>query len=185
MVWKSFLWSSLSKSYSICLEISDLARFWPFKTKIWPFFCKNWLYWEFLTYNFQTQLWIFLVFGMELLWILTLSGEPIILFLVGIETTLVVLFEKIIVYMPGKFWDGQNLAIFGQNWQFWRFLASSFQTPLWIFLIFGMEVVFMVLFNKIILYMPGEFWYGEILAIYGQNFAIFWPKLTVMIVFYL
>ena len=28
------------------------------------------------------------------------------------ETTFVVLFEKIIVYMPGKFWDGQNLAIF-------------------------------------------------------------------------
>ena len=33
-------------------------------------------------YNFQTQLWIFLIFGMELLWILTLSGEPIILCLV-------------------------------------------------------------------------------------------------------
>ena len=31
------------------------------------------------------------------------------------ETTIVVFFEKIIVYMPGKFWDGQNLAICGQN----------------------------------------------------------------------
>ena len=40
-----------------------------------------------------------------------------------------------------------------------------FQTPLWIFLIFGMEVVLMVLFEKIILYMPGKFWYGEFLAI--------------------
>ena len=42
----------------------------------------------------------------------------------------------------GKFWDGQNLAIwdkiwsfFGQNWQFWGFLAYNFQPPLWIFLI--------------------------------------------------
>ena len=60
---------------------------------------------------------------------------------------------------------GQNLAIFGQYWQFWRFLASSFPTLLWIFLIFGMEVVLMVIFEKIILYMPGKFWYGEILAI--------------------
>ena len=82
LVWKLFLWSSLRKSYSICLENSDLAKLWPYKTKIWPFFGKNWLFWEFLTYNFQTQLWIFLIFVMELLWILTLSGEPIILCLV-------------------------------------------------------------------------------------------------------
>ena len=88
------------------------------------------------------------------------------------ETILVVFFEKIIVYMPGKFCDDQNLAIcgqilaiLGQNWQFWRFLAFNFQTPLWIYLIFGMEVVLMVLFEKIILYMPGKFWYGGILAI--------------------
>ena len=33
----------------------------------------------------------------------------------GIETTLVVFFEKIIVYIPEKFWDNQNLAICGQN----------------------------------------------------------------------
>ena len=75
MVWKLFLWSSLRKSYSICLESSDLAKFWPFKTKICAFFGQNWLFWEFLTYNFPTQLWIFLIFGMELLWILTLSGN--------------------------------------------------------------------------------------------------------------
>ena len=84
MVWKLFLWSSLRKSYSICLENSDLAKLWPFKTDIWLFFGKNWLFWEFLTYSFQTQLWIFLIFGMELLWILTLSGEPIILCLVSL-----------------------------------------------------------------------------------------------------
>ena len=50
-VWKLFLWSSLRKSYSICLENSDMAKFWPFKTKIWPFFGQNWLFWEFFTYN--------------------------------------------------------------------------------------------------------------------------------------
>ena len=43
--------------------------------------------------------------------LLTLSREPIILGLVDMETTFVVFFEKIIVYMPGKFWDDQNLAI--------------------------------------------------------------------------
>ena len=58
--------------------------------------------------------------------------------------------------------NGQNLAIFGQNSRFWVFLAYNFQTPLWIFLIFGMEVVLMVFFEKIILYMPGKFWYSEI-----------------------
>ena len=42
--------------------------------------------------------------------------------------------------------NGQNLAIFGQNSRFWVFLAYNFQTPLWIFLIFGMEVVPMVFF---------------------------------------
>ena len=39
-------------------------------------FDQNCLFWEFLTYNFQTQLWIFLIFGMELLWTtLILSGN--------------------------------------------------------------------------------------------------------------
>ena len=60
---------------------------------------------------------------------------------------------------------GPFKAIFGQNWQFWEFFTFNFQTPLWIFLIFGMEVVLMVFFEKIILYMPGKFWYGRILAI--------------------
>ena len=53
---------------------------------------------------------------------------------------------------------------FCQNWQFWRFMAFNFQTLLRIFLIFGMEVVLMVLFEKIILYIPGKFWYGEFLT---------------------
>ena len=82
MVWKLFLWSFLRKSYFICRESSDMAKFWPYKRKIWPVFGQNWLFWEFLTYNFQIPLWIFLIFGMELLWTLTLFGEPIILCLV-------------------------------------------------------------------------------------------------------
>ena len=45
------------------------------------------------------------------------------------------------------------------------FFTYNFQTPLWIFLIFGMEVFLMVIIEKIILYMPGKFWYGNILAI--------------------
>ena len=60
---------------------------------------------------------------------------------------------------------GPFKAIFGQNWQFWEFLAYNFQTPLRIFLIFGMEVFLMLFFVKIILYMPVKFWYGKILAI--------------------
>ena len=61
--------------------------------------------------------------------------------------------------------NGQNLAIFGKNSHFWVFLAYIFQTPLWIFLIFRIEVVLIVLFDKIILYMLRKFWYGKILAI--------------------
>ena len=71
------------------LKISDLAKFLPFKTKNLAIFFQNCLFWEFLTYDFQTWLWIFLSFGMELLWILTLSGEPIILCLVMREFHLV------------------------------------------------------------------------------------------------
>ena len=88
---KLLLRSSLRKSYSICRENSDMVECWPFKTKIWPFFCQNWQFWEFFTYNFQTPLWIFLIFGMEVVFM--------------------VLFEKIILYMPGKFWYGEMLAI--------------------------------------------------------------------------
>ena len=70
----------LSEIYTLCSgKNSDMAKFCPFRTKIVPFFGQNWLFWEFLTYNFQTQLWIFLIFGMELFGILTLSWEPIIL----------------------------------------------------------------------------------------------------------
>ena len=72
--------------------------------------------------------------------------------------------------------NGQNFAIFGQNSHFWVFLAYNFQTPLWIFLIFGMEVFLMVFFEKIILFMPGKFWYGEILAILRPKFGQFCPK---------
>ena len=122
------------------------------KTKVWPFFGQNWLFWEFLTYNFQMPLWIFLIFGMKVVFM--------------------DFFEKIILYVPENsdfttFWlfKTKILPFFGQNWQFWEFLTYNFQTPPWIFLIFGMEVVLMVLFEKIILYMPGKFWFGE-------NFAI-------------
>ena len=40
------------------------------------------------------------------------------------ETTLVVFLEKMIVYMPVKFWDDQNLAIFGQIDSFKGFFGS-------------------------------------------------------------
>ena len=63
-LWKLFLWSSLRKLYFICWENSDMAEFWPFKTKIWHF-CQNLQIWEFLTYNFQMPRWLFLIFGME------------------------------------------------------------------------------------------------------------------------
>ena len=79
------------------------------------------------------------------------------------ENTLVVFFDKIIVYMPGKIWDRQNLAIFWPKLTVWRFLAFNFQTPLWIFLIFGMKVALVVVFEKIILYMLEKFWYGKFL----------------------
>ena len=61
--------------------------------------------------------------------------------------------------------------LFGQNWPFWRFSASIFQMPLWIFLIFGMKVL-MVLFEKIILYMPEKFLIGRN---FGHLRSKFWP----------
>ena len=69
-----FAWSCVSiwlrwPPKIICRENSDMAKFWPFKTKIWPFFGQNLQFWKFLTYNFQTPLRIFLIFGMEVfLW---------------------------------------------------------------------------------------------------------------------
>ena len=81
-----------------------MAKFWPFKTKFWPFFGQYWQFWEFLAYNFQTPQWIFLIFGMELLWILTLSGEPIIL-------CLVIYYYHFIIYslLFLKLWDWSPL----------------------------------------------------------------------------
>ena len=109
-----------------------MANFCHFKTKSWPFFDQNWQFWEFLTYNFQTPLWIFLIFGIGIVLMLSL--------------------EKIILYMPEKFWYGEILALlrpkFGHNGLFWEFLTYNFQTQLWIFLIFGMKVVLMVFFEK-------------------------------------
>ena len=130
----NLLWGSLTLN---ALKISDFVRNFGHLSQKVGHFCQNCLFWVFLTYNFQTQPWIFLIFGMELLWILTLSGEQIILCLVfGIEVGFIVLFQKI--YMLGKFWYGEICpfkAIFGQNWQFLEFLAYNFQTRLWIFLI--------------------------------------------------
>ena len=64
---------------------------------------------------------MFLIFGVQFLSILTLSGEPIILCLVGMETTLVVFFEKVIVHMP----ENSEMA---KIWPFvakiWPFLAK-------------------------------------------------------------
>ena len=56
MVWKLFLWSSLRKSYCICLEILIWRNFGHFYPKFTVFL-------EFLTYNFQTLLWIFLIWS--------------------------------------------------------------------------------------------------------------------------
>ena len=53
LAWKLFLVSSLRKSYSICRENSDMAKFWPFKTKIWPFFAKIDSYESFLPITFK------------------------------------------------------------------------------------------------------------------------------------
>ena len=114
------------------------GKFWF--CKILPFFGQNWLFWEFLTSNFQTQTWIFLIFGMEILWILTLSGEPIILCLVF---AVLALFGSKIHCMWwrngvfGRFWPiySNILMLYGQvllyehyllfinekmNWKFWH-----------------------------------------------------------------
>ena len=68
----------------------------------------------------------------------------------------------------GKILILRNLAhlrpIFSQNWLFWEFLTYNYQTLLWIFLIFGMEVALTVLFEKIILYMLGNQSYYVLLA---------------------
>ena len=63
------------------------------------------------------------------------------------ETTLVVFFEKIIVYMPENSEMAKNWPFVAKIWPF--VLAFNLQTPLRIFLIFGMEVLLMLLFQKI------------------------------------
>ena len=113
--------------------------------KIWPFFGQNWQFWEFLTYNFQMTLWIFLIFGMELLWILTLSGEPIILCLVFYFLREVVSSYDLDGHQnfltPKMAKNGQNLAFLGQNSPFLVFLPYIFQTPLQTFIIFGLSAL--------------------------------------------
>ena len=57
---------------------------------------------------------------------------------------------------------------FCQNWQFWKFMTYTFQTPSWIFLNFGMEVVLMVFFEK-----SYSCWFDQI---YDQNWQ-FWESI--------
>ena len=83
LLWELVLRYSFRKSRCMVRENSEMAKIWPFVAKIWPFSAKKWHFWKFLTYHFQTLLWNLLIFGME--------------------TTLMVSFQKIIVYMPGKF----------------------------------------------------------------------------------
>ena len=89
---------------------------------------KNSQFLVFLTYNIQMLLWILQFSGLEVVLVVFLvffisffsvsffqfllfSGEPIIHRLVfGMEVVLMVFFEKIIFYMPGKLWYGENLA---------------------------------------------------------------------------
>ena len=47
------------------MKILVWQNFADFNTKIWPFSAKNWQFWEFLTCNIQTLLWIWLMFGTE------------------------------------------------------------------------------------------------------------------------
>ena len=67
---------------------------WRNLVHLTSFLGQNWQLWEFFTYNFQTLLWIFLIFC--------------------IGVVLRIFLENIICYMPGKFKDVQNLAIFDQ-----------------------------------------------------------------------
>ena len=154
--------------YGSCSDgpLSENHTLYAWKILIWrnlvhlrPFFGQNWQFWEFLTYNFQTPLWIFLIFCMAVV--------------------LMVFFEKIILYMPGKFWYGkilaiqdENLAIFGQNWLFWEFFTYNFQTQLWIFLIFGIELLW-------ILTLSGE---PIILCLVGFNLDLFGSNIYLKLV---
>ena len=155
MVWKLFLSSSLRKSYSICLENSDLAKLWPFKTKTWPFFGKNWLFWEFLTWNYQTPLWIFLIFGMEVV------GSPDVF----------------------RLWkEPINSLSFVRPYV--RGFRSYSLDRLIFFLIFCMKlclhttsIVTKKFFGRKVFLTPKLAKTGQNLAIFGQNshFWVFWP----------
>ena len=77
----------------------------------------------------------------------------------------------------GKILIWQNLVhlrpFFGQNRQFWEFLTYNFQTPQWIFILFGMEVVLMVFFEKS--YSDAwEIQYVQNLIIFYQISALLW-----------
>ena len=94
------------------------------------------------------------------------------------------------IFFYGLLWENHSLYAgktliwrnFDHSSHFWqkltvlRVLAYNFQTPLWILLSFGTEVVLLVFFEKIILYIPGKFWYGKIVI--RPKFGHFCPKLT-------
>ena len=91
------------------------------------------------------------------------------------ETTLVVFFEKIIVYMPGKFWYGEFLVhSFVHLRPVWEFWAMTSQTPLWIFLIFVWMLFLWSSLKKIIFCMPGKFKDVQNLDIFDQILGYLW-----------
>ena len=55
-----------------------MAKIWPFVAKIWPFFGQNWQFLMFLAFNFQTTLWIFLIFAMEVVPMVFSKGNHIL-----------------------------------------------------------------------------------------------------------
>ena len=104
---------------------------------------------------FQTPLWIFLIFCMEVV--------------------LMVLFQKTILYKILILWNLVHLRPFlAKIDSFESFFTYIFQTPLWIFPIFGMEVVLMVFFEKIMLCMPRKFKDVQNFAIFDQMLALLW-----------
>ena len=148
MVWKLFLWSSLRKSYSICRENSDMAEFWPFKTKIWSFLAKIDSFESFWPITSKRRYESFYFF----VWKLFLWSSLRKSYSICRENS------DMAKFWP---WNSENLVHLRPILEFWSY---NFQMPLWIFLNFCMEVVVIVFFEKIILYMPGKFWYGKILA---------------------
>ena len=114
---------------------------WPKMVKIWPFLAKIAIF--------------------ECFWPISFKHHYKFSWFFGMETTLVVFFEKIIVYMPGKFWDGQNLAIF------WPKLTVL--------------IVFDLKLSKTAMNLP-NFWYGS--CSYGpQNHTLYAGKLLIWWIF--